>query len=267
MSNPIVPQLQLAAQSDLVMLTAIMLRAPQAKSASSPELWWRSPLADLRDLLRIGFGSEADSAITPEQASSFPHLNQALLPSLSDALEELLHIANTMDFDRCKDEYWRLFDTVQACPINQASYVRRDKGTILGDLAGFYSAFGWRVHPDHGERPDHLVIQLEFVGLLFAMAASAESPEQRDVAQDALAQFARCHMHDWLPSVCMQMIDTTQASYFGAFAQWLTVFWIQLTTLHRWPVDPVATRRVEPNLDPEDPYECGALDLVQLNAS
>ena len=150
--------------------------------------------------------------------------------------------------------------------MNQASYIRRDKGTILGDLCGFYRAFGWQGNLASGERPDHLLCQLEFVGVMLAMAARAEDDQQRKIVHDALAQFARLHMHDWIPSVCCQLIESSRLAYFGAVAQWLIVLWTKLTEFHAWPMDSVPEPRLTPSIDPEDPYECGAPDLVQLNA-
>jgi hypothetical protein len=110
-----------------------------------------------------------------------------------------------------------------------------------------------------------LISQLEFTCVLLAMASQATQPDQREVTLEALTKFAQLHMHDWIPSVCYQMIEATQLAYFGAVAQWLLLLWTRLAEHNGWPMDEVPDRPMTPAMDPEDPYECGAPDLIQLN--
>jgi TorA maturation chaperone TorD len=239
---------QLAAQADLVLLTVQMLRPPSLAGASPPD-WTALDPGQCTPLLR--------AAQLPESAA--PEA-----PSLAAALDEAIHGAANLSPDSWSDEYWRLFDSSTACPINQASYIRRDKGAILGDVAGFYAAFGWRHDTARGQRPDHLLCQLEFVAVLLAMAARADQPAHREVTLDALAQFARLHLHDWLPSFGWQLCHATQLPYFAAVAAWLLVLWDALTAAHQWPVDPYPEEHLEPSAETESPYECAAQGLVQI---
>ncbi len=244
----------LAAQADLVMLTVEMLRPPQPQQAVT-ERWFELPNAQLDELLRAGLGStydqplEVDSPLTPHSA-----------------LAEVQRCANEFELNQWRDEYVRLFDGAMACPLNQASYVRRDKGKILGDVSGFYHAFGWRGALDTGERPDHLLCQLEFVAMLLALASQARDAARKDIVTQALSQFAREHMHDWLPAACWQMCEESRVEYFGAVSQWLLVVWQSLTNTHHWPMDEPLGERLKPIVDPDNPYECGAPDLHQIQA-
>lgn len=243
----------LAAQADLLFLTAEMLRSPQ-KIADRDALCWKEiPNETLHELLQNAFGETAE----PVHALSSPL-------TLQEALDEVHQRVKELDRDEWNDEYWRLFDTTQACSLNQASYIRRDKGTILGDVCGFYNAFGFKGNIASGERPDHLLCQLEFTSMLLAMAAQAEDDEHRKVVTDALTQFTQLHMQDWLPSVCHQLVEATWLPYFGAVSQWLMLIWTRLTEYHAWPVDAVPTTPLTPQIDPESQYECAAPDLVQL---
>ena len=243
----------LAAQADLVLLTAEMLRSPQA-IGQSESTWYDVSFETLQHLVRLALGDAADTN------------NQDAVPTPVESLKEVFDRVHELDREVWSDEYWRLFDSSQACTLNQASYIRRDKGTILGDVCAFYNAFGWQGNLTSGERPDHLLCQLEFTGMLLAMSARAEDDLQRKVALDALSEFARHHMHDWLPSVCFHLIETTQLAYFGAVSQWLMALWTALTDYHAWPVDTISDAPLTPNTDPEDPYECAAPDLVQLQS-
>ncbi len=235
-----------AARADLVLLTADMLRPPQ--SGKVPD-WVSLTEEEWRQLL---------------EAAELPVSTSSDGTTLADTLEEVFQQARLVAPDAWSDEYWRLFDSSTACPINQASYVRRDKGTILGDLAGFYNAFGWHYNTNTGERPDHLLCQLEFVSLLFAMSSRADSDEQREVVDDALQTFAYLHMHDWLPSFCWQLCETTRLPLFGAVGTWLVMLWDALTLVCQWPVDQQEPEKLTPLGDVENPYECAANGLVQL---
>lgn len=243
----------LAAQADLLFLTAEMLRSPQKIEDRDALCWQEIPTETLHELLRNAFGQTSE----PVHALSSPL-------TLREALDEVHQLVKELDRDAWNDEYWRLFDTTQACSLNQASYIRRDKGTILGDLCGFYNAFGWKGNLASGERPDHLLCQLEFTSMLLAMAAQAKDDEHRMVVTEALAQFTRLHMQDWLPSVCHQLVESTWVPYFGAVSLWLMLLWTRLTVYHAWPVDPVPVTPLTPQIDPESPYECAAPDLIQL---
>lgn len=260
---------QIAARADLVLLTAEMFRYPRPADIARGNAWFQLPWSEYSELIKLaGLDTVIGEDVLPAEAqaaSGFAQVDPTQAPGLMQALEEVYGFANAADLEAWQDEYGRLFEGSQLCPINQASYIRRDKGAILGDLAGFYSAFGWKNNPERGERPDHLVAQLEFVGMLFAMAAQTNDEQQVAVVHDALAQFAREHMHDWLPSVCLRLIETTNLAYYGAVAQWLTIIWMQLTQAHSWPIDRIDSTLQSPQLDPEDPYECGAPDLVNLS--
>ncbi|MEO8269724.1 MAG: molecular chaperone TorD family protein [Aureliella sp.] len=265
----------LAAQADLVMLTVEMLRLPTPRetmslvadldwhsetptpevTASSPqaELWFDLPTNQLDELLDAGLGEASVLSLDTESK---------LTPRI--ALADVQRCAAEFDIASWRDECVRLFDGAMACPLNQASYIRRDKGKILGDVSGFYNAFGWRAGLDTGERPDHLLCQLEFVGMLLALASRAPDLDSKEIVTEALSKFAREHMHDWIPAVCWQMCDESQCEYFGAVSQWLLVLWQTLTSIHHWPVDVLPNERLKPIVDPDSPYECGAPDLHQI---
>ncbi|MCC7337378.1 MAG: molecular chaperone TorD family protein [Pirellulaceae bacterium] len=256
----------LAAQADLVLLTVDMLRSPQAFQEAGQWRWFDLPPEELQQLLRAALGSVADQAcLTPEEC--VPQELDAVRTTPLSALADVQRCAKSIELEAWSDEYSRLFDGATACPLNQASYIRRDKGTILGDLSGFYHAFGWQRSLSLGERPDHLLCQLEFVGMLLASASRAPNSEAYEVVMQALSKYAREHMHDWLPSVCWQMCEQTRLEYFAAASQWLFVLWQSLTDLHAWPIDLLPEHHMQPITDPDNPYECGAPDLHQIEVN
>lgn len=249
-----------AAQADLVTVTAEMLRSPQAIARQDIPPWFTLPAESFLPLIDA-------ACISPHESAELDDVLITHLSSLKRLFLELHRAAALLEHEDWSDEYWRLFEGAQRCPLNQASYIRRDKGAILGDLAGFYNAFGWQHNPDNGERPDHLLSQLEFAGMLLAMEATAASEEQREIVHDAVAKFFRLHMIDWLPSVCNQMQSATLLPYFELVSKWLWSLWETLAKVNSWPSDQPSPSILSPRLDPEDPYECGAPDVVTLQAT
>ncbi|MDP1563338.1 MAG: molecular chaperone TorD family protein [Pirellulaceae bacterium] len=239
--------IRFAAQADLVLLTADMLRPPLP--ATTAAKWWSEPVANWEECLR---------------ASGLPDTTNSDNVSLRSMLREVFTTAEQTSVDEWSDEYWRLFDGPTLCPINQASYDRRDKGTILGDLAGFYQAFGWNPTPSSGERPDHLRFQLEFLAVLLAMASQTEDSERSEIVSDGLRQFARIHMQDWVPSFSWQLCEVSRVPLFGAIGTWIVMLWDGLSQLHQWSPELSTGKFIKPERDGENPYECAAHGLLQL---
>lgn len=187
-----------------------------------------------------------------------------------EALCNQLHKAVGLARRASKDEwaacYRMLFDGSIVCPINEAGYIRRDKGAIIGDVCGFYRAFGWTTVDKTGERPDHLLVELEFAAMLLVMIARAESKEQRKLTETALADFARHHLSDWLPAFAGQLKLSTSWPLFVESANLLGLAWSRLVEFHKWTVDP-APLTIGIGDEPESPYECGAPDLVTLQTN
>lgn len=222
----------------------------------------------------------ADLFRPPESAfGSFDGLQQANVDGLIDAsglrgggdladqLWRAVQSAQTCDVDEWSGCHRLLFDGSIACPINEASYIRRDKGAILGDVCGFYRAFGFKVNHESGERADHLLAELEFVALLLVMSAKAEDDVQKEIADRALADFTRLHVSDWLPAFCERLTGATTFPLFLEAARLLAGIWSALVDWQEWTVDPPGPGAVGFTDEPDDPYECGAPDLVQLRSN
>jgi TorA maturation chaperone TorD len=104
-------------------------------------------------------------------------------------------------------EHRRLFGHTVAhgCPPYETEYGRRHvfgQAQELGDVSGFYAAFGLRPAPS-GERPDHIACELEFlavVALKEAYARARTADAQAGVARDGAAAFLRDHLGRWLPA-------------------------------------------------------------------
>lgn len=83
--------------------------------------------------------------------------------------------------------------------LHESAYVRRDRGAIMGDIAGFYNAFGMQTGGD-SQRPDRLGAELEFLGLLHLLAVRAATEgrsEDLDTVLGAAGKFWADHLSSW----------------------------------------------------------------------
>ena len=164
--------------------------------------------------------------------------------------------------DRCV-EHHRLFEGATACPPNQTAYVRRDKGAILGDLCGFYRAFSLTSQSGDGEKPDHVVTQLQFLALLLVMGADAgpqRSDEQRQIAIDAAQAFADEHLSPWLSDFGAHLDRTTALPLYRAMAEVIAQTWSTLADAHGWTL-PAPDGDGQPVVDIDPPSdECADLN-------
>jgi TorA maturation chaperone TorD len=142
------------------------------------------------------------------------------------------------------------------CPPNQTAYVRRDKGAIIGDACGFYEAFSFRPAEGVGEKPDHIVSQLEFASILLVMLHGADSPERRDVVTRALSDFAEAHPGEWIEAFAARLESVTELALYGAVARALRELWKSLAEQHSLRHEPAGPGYVAAQ-EPDEPYECG----------
>jgi TorA maturation chaperone TorD len=137
------------------------------------------------------------------------------------ALRELLNAARSTDAEVWAAEHNRLFEAGVACPPNETALIRRDKGGILADIQGFYTAFGLRPSPVRAERPDHISCELDFLALLLVMsetAAQQGDAERAGVASDAARAFVRDHLAEWVTLFCDALSKATAEPLFVALA-------------------------------------------------
>lgn len=230
----------LLAQADLLLLLAEGLRSP----VGAPRLTGIEP-HDIRAIV-----AAADLDPTDALCESFNRWHAAY-----DQTSPQQH----------SDEYHRLFEAAIACPLNETAYIRRDKGAVIGDLCGFYRAFGWEARDDAAEKPDHLTCQLEFAAALLVMLAKTRQENQAEAQQvtcEALIQFANVHVSDWLPAVGERLRGSTRLTMFSTLAGTMLLLWEALSRRHGWPFDPDA--QIAPAEDCDSPFECGAADAMPL---
>lgn len=100
----------------------------------------------------------------------------------------------------------------------------------LGDLAGFYAAFGMKVDPKSHERADHIAVELEFMMLLCAQELEAMGEDGRAglehlaVVRDAERKFLRDHLARWGIAFGRTLSDADTAGFLGSVGAFLEAF-------------------------------------------
>jgi len=176
-------QARALALADLLFLLAELLRAPAAGARSLPA----ADRAALSALLA------AAGLASPQRATAL------FADCLARAGREPAALAEAQS---------ALFEGAAPCAANETAFVRRDKGALLADIAGFYRAFGFAPAAGTGEKADHLGAELEFVALLLVMraqAAAAGEAEAAAVTHEALCAYWADHLGEWLPAFCARL--------------------------------------------------------------
>lgn len=119
------------------------------------------------------------------------------------------------------------------CPLNEIEYGDLKADPLfqphrLADLAAFYRAFGLEVADSAAERPDHLGMELEFMGVLAAKEAYALEHQLDDesgaLCRDAQRKFLREHLGRWTPAFARRLARTAADGALAALAEFLRAF-------------------------------------------
>lgn len=255
---------------------------PKNTSSSQPVQWFDkippSPKYVLTEKNQLALFAQADWLRLIIQLFSLPSTEtQAMLRAGVPDLQELLHSSNlpesdllakafqqirlqaqTLSLETWVEEYHRLFEGSIACPINESGFIRRDKGVILSDIAGFYQAFGFDVSRKTGEKADHLVGELEFVVILLIMLAMAPEPDAARITHEALSAFGSDHLGEWLPSFCDCLTQATVLPIYRQSAQLLQSIWSGIVATNHLPCREGDIGGLSEN--DGTPYECGMVD-------
>lgn len=170
---------------------------------------WDRVLDPLNQELAVQAGHVLREAFVEQPASltfgELPPIHLDLTPLITDLKRP---------FDQVKSDHERVFGLVvpKECPPYETEYHPPAQTFMrsqqLADIAGFYRAFGLTTSAEHPERPDHIVLELEFMAVLLTKLRIAqeraethpEAREQAEICVRAQQDFLRDHLCWWVPA-------------------------------------------------------------------
>lgn len=130
-------------------------------------------------------------------ATAYPEDNASLAEN-THLVERWLKVPGAFIEARDRVEYTALFDLGESgppAPLTESHY-KQDSQARLRQVVTFYRTYG--VINETEFSPDHLCVELSFLGFLASLAA--DFPDRKDLAK-AYRFFAKVHLGTWLGAV------------------------------------------------------------------
>jgi len=202
-------------------------------------------------------------------------IERELLPAalILDAPEPLPDLIQTLaaaapdSSDDLASGHLRLFPPIasQDAPGYETAYRGDDlfrQVELLADIAGFYLAHGLTAGGEEKERPDHIVVELEFCSLLSRKELHALQhlgPEEVEVCQSTRTAFLRDHLGCWGPGFGRRAAAVADHPFYRALGN-LTAAWIEADLAASGVVAAEQADRPLPQAPPEE-MGCGPCPL------
>lgn len=144
----------------------------------------------------------------------------------------LSSLQSHVSLDALQAEYRQVFGHTisQECPPYETEYGSAhlfQQAQRLGDIAGFYRAFGLEVSDRAKERLDHIAVELEFMGFLAfkeAYALSHHGEEKASICREAERRFLEEHLGRWAPLFAKLLGRKAQEGFYRELASFLEAF-------------------------------------------
>jgi TorA maturation chaperone TorD len=137
---------------------------------------------------------------------------------------------------------------------------------VMGDIAGYYRAFGVELSKDIHERMDHLSVELEFMHFLAykeSYARCHDGVDKTQIVVDAQKKFVKEHIGRWVPLFCRMLVKKADSGFFRHMADfgsdWMD-FEAAYLGVTPQPYSEADYRPATFNAPEGQTYECGAQD-------
>jgi len=137
---------------------------------------------------------------------------------------------------------------------------------VMGDIAGFYKAFGVELSKDIHERLDHLSVEFEFMHFLAykeSYSRCHDGAEKTQIVVDAQKKFVKNHIGRWVPLFCRMLVKKADSGLFKIVAD-MTLDWMDFEAaflnVTPQPYSEADYRPATFNAPEGQTYECGAQD-------
>lgn len=137
---------------------------------------------------------------------------------------------------------------------------------VMGDIAGFYKAFGVELSRDIHERLDHLSVEFEFMHFLAykeSYARCHDGAEKTQIVVDAQKKFVKEHIGRWVPLFARMLSKKADVGFFKLLAD-MSSDWIDFEAaflgVNPQPYSEAEYRPATFSAPEGQTYECGAQD-------
>jgi len=137
---------------------------------------------------------------------------------------------------------------------------------VMGDIAGFYRAFGVELSKDIHERLDHLSVEFEFMHFLAYKESYSRCHDGADKTQivlEAQKKFVKNHIGRWVPLFCRMLVKKAGSGFYkhvaDLMAEWMD-FEAAFLGVAPQPYSETDYRPATFNSPEGQTYECGAQD-------
>lgn len=147
-------------------------------------------------------------------------------PGIEETLEAVAASLRSLSLEALQEGYGRIFGHLisQECPPYETQYGNThvfQQAQRLGDLAGFYRAFGLEVSEQAKDRLDHIAVELEFMAFLAykeAYALEHQGEEASRICREAERAFLEGHLGRFAPLFARLLGRKAGGGYYQALA-------------------------------------------------
>ena len=189
--------------------------------------------ATLYSALALGFRAPTEETVerlaSAEGAGALAEAAGALdTPGASTICAAALRLsAGKRSLPALSDTFLRLFGHTARGPVppyetEYGAEALFQQPQEMGDLAGFYSAFGLAVNPAEHERSDHVSCECEFLCFLAlkeAYALESNDATMLEEVRKATRLFLRDHLGRFVPAFARKLVTEGQETFYGALGE------------------------------------------------
>jgi len=181
--------------------------------------------ADLWRVLAIAFSAPSNQsienlrALCEDLSARLTSVDQAF----KDGIAELGKSIDELDPTKLEHEHNALFSMDVLVPAYEGSYQRIERGAVVGEVAGYFRAFG--LEPiDHSGPPDSMWNELAFLSWLSlkeAYAVEHQLEEELSITRNAMSEFLQDHLGRWTGAFSSRLLSTTGNPFYNTAAHLL----------------------------------------------
>jgi TorA maturation chaperone TorD len=192
---------------------------------------WERLVAIRDDTLLFDAAALFRDAVCAAPSTNMAEGNSAPLVDPQFVLARLPNSADALNI-----EYENTFGLLVSsnCPPYEMEYVNSkftfQRSNTLADISGFYRAFGLTGRDTNPERPDHIVLELEFMATLLGLErgaaglVSVTAAQRQKICRDAQVKFLQEHLSWWLPGFNMLLGQQNDGGFYAAAGAFTAAF-------------------------------------------